>query len=162
MKRLLLTILMLGWAGSAFAAGTCVESSTTSVYTDSGVGGKVVLLLCTHHTDNSLSAAVAASTMNKMSGLFIDRIVTKPGTTAPTDNTDLSIVDAIGRTVVAVGDGGLNAVDATTVVETQPYNAKKTAYDVFWVTDDAFTVSTANNAVASATFYIYIYLTPQR
>lgn len=163
MKRLIITILSLLVAGNSWAAGTCVESGTnpTYIYHGNQVAGEVITLLCTHHTDNSLSAAVAASTMAKLSGRYVVGIKSKPGTTAPTDNTDLSIVDSDSLSLIGVADNGLDFIDATTTKETFFYNATE-AVNIYKmpVAGEAWTISTANNAVASATFHLKFYLVP--
>jgi hypothetical protein len=166
MKKLMQLTMMLAAiliATPSFSAGTCVESGTnpTMIFDGSRPVGSVVTLLCTHHTDNSLSATVAASTMAKLSGKYVFAIKSYPGTTAPTDGTDLSIVDSDGLSLIGVADNGLNFIDATSTYATTFYNGHM-GTNTYWmpVTGEAWTISTANNAVASATFYLKIYLVP--
>ena len=164
MKHLIIILSILLAAVSAQAAGTCVESGTnpTYIYTAEGYrAGSIVTLLCTHHTDNSLSAAVAASTMAKLAGKYVFLIKSYPGTTAPTDATDLSIVDSDGLSLIGVADNGLNFIDATSTKATLFYNATLGTNMYYMpVAGEAWTISTANNAVASATFYLKFYLVP--
>lgn len=167
MKRLITIIsaLLLAcvFAVESRAAGTCVESGTnpTGIYDGNQLRGEVVTLLCTHHTDNSLSAAVSASTMAKLAGKYVFAVKSYPGTTAPTDATDLSIVDSDGLSLLGVADNGLNFIDATSTLATTFYNSH-IGTNTYWmpVTGETWTISTANNAVASATFYLKFYLVP--
>jgi len=145
----------------SFAAGTCVESGANNpvyIYAGRDKVGEILTLLCTHHTDNSLSAAVAAATQVKLSGKAVYKIKSFPGDPAPTDATDLSIVDSDGLSLIGVADNGENFVDATSTLATMFYNATLTASEeVIPVAGETWTIATANNAVASAKFYLRFY-----
>ena len=163
-KFLLICVVTLLMPAFSFAAGTCVESGANNpvyIYAGRDKVGEILTLLCTHHTDKSLSATIAASTMVKLSGKWVFAVKSYPGTTAPTDATDLSIVDSDGLSLLGVADNGLNFIDATSTLATTFYNAHM-ATNSYWmpVAGEAWTISTANNAVASATFYLKIYLVP--
>jgi len=169
MKRIILAILiLLAWAGIASAAGTCVESgdNPTRIYDTSGNisnTGDEILLLCTHHTDNSLSAELSSTIMEKLAGWYSWQVISFPGGTAPTDDTDLEIseemTDTIGLSLL--GSNGTDFIDATTAKETLFYissigvNIGRMA-----VPSRPWTVSTSGNTVASAEFYLLIRRAP--
>ena len=165
MKRILITLLILAvWAGIANAAGTCVQAtgSPSYVYAKTSVGSqlaaKVVTLTCTHHTDNSLSVALASTIMDELSGWYVYSMKSIPsGVTAPTDATDFEITDADGLSLV--GANGTDFIDATSTQKTLGYNTFLTVNEYLSpVASETWTISTTNNAVASAIFTLKIYL----
>jgi hypothetical protein len=165
MKRLLFTLALILVAGNLWAAGTCVESgdNPTYIYSDNQKAGDEILLLCTHHTDNSLSVALSATVMSKLSGWYSWQIVSFPGDTAPTDNTDLEITEQMTATIglSLLGTNGTDFIDATIAKETLFYNSFLgiPTYRMA-VTGRPWTISTTNNAVASATFYLLLRRVP--
>lgn len=159
MRKTILITLFVFIASRSFAAGTCAWQSTTDVNDGVDTVGSVVTLLCTHHTDNSLSVELSSSTMSELAGKYVFAVKSYPGSTAPTDATDLSIADSDGLSLMGVADNGLNFIDATSTLATMFYNSNLST-NMYWLPIDgeAWTISTANNAVASATFYLKFYL----
>ena len=121
--------------------------------------GSILTIKCTCHTDASFSANLDANMMNKIGGLFVNRVVCMyDGTTPVTTDSDLEITDSIG--VSLLGSNGTNFVDNNTVTETMMYNTFLTN-DVLRmpVEDEAWTLALTNNSVNSAVFHLKFYMT---
>lgn len=142
-------------------AGTCVQTNFKKIENfQHDITGYVLTLLCTHHTDATLSVALASGIMRKLGGLYILAIKSYPGSVAPTDATDLSATDSDGLDLL--GANGTNFIDATSTLQTRGYNTLlSTDEKILAVDDEIWTIATANNAVNSATFYLKIYLVDQ-
>lgn len=141
-------------------AGTCAFVSAKDINDSYGrTVGRVVEVLCTHHTDKSLSADLDATTMKMLGGTKVYRVKSIPSaTTAPSDATDLSIVDSDGLSLMGTTDNGANFIDATSTLETMLYNAVLTASEERYIIEgETLTIATANNDVASAIFTLKFY-----
>lgn len=138
------------------AAGSCAISAALftdtygTAYNESKTT-KRVTYLCTHHTDNSLSAAID---MAPLHGWTLRFVSAAPGDTAPTTDTDLNLDTAAGFAILDQAGNGADMVDDADSRFDLPDND----WAVPLWSDDAITVSTANNAVASATFYLILTL----
>lgn len=121
-----------------------------------GVAKRIIKLTCTHAA-GALSETLGDSTTGlkhgPISGWSLRHIVTKPGATAPTDATDLTIKDADGSDLLDAN--GTDKVDATTV-ESAPAGADGEIMDR--LIPGTLTIATANNAVAAAVFTLWLHL----
>jgi len=78
---------------------------------------------------------------------------------SPTDNSDLDIVDSIGKDYI--GTSGDNIVDGNATTQTFPYSATTSAFFEPLVTN-TLTVTTTNNSVADAIIhYLFIFRTQE-
>jgi len=161
MKKFIVVLFALLFYGNVFAAGTCTETDWEVVkdYRGNKVG-TVLTILCTHHTDNSLSAPLASngdeSAMQKLSGQYIYKIKYIPSSPAPTDETDLIITDSDGLSLL--GANGTNFIDETTKQETLGKNTFLGISTYLWpVYSEIWTISTTGNAVSGSKFYLKFY-----
>lgn len=169
MKSLFLISFLLTsflWPSVSLAAdsGTCVDAGNPAgfYYDGSELTGDEVLVHCTSAVDKSLSVTLSGTDaknalMRKLSGWWHWQIVSYPGATAPTDNTDLEITEQMTATIglSLLGAYGTDFIDATTAKETVFYNTfistptyRKATMAHPW------TISTTGNDVASADFYL--------
>lgn len=130
----------------AIAGGTCVHTNTKAQYDK-----LFVLVTCTADaSDASMSAAVPSTAMRQLSGRYIYNIVTYPGGTAPTDNSDIAIADSDSYDVVTASGNGLNKIDATTTRAF--YTEGPDGGDEYYLVheDKTLTITQSNNSVNSA------------
>ena len=126
------------WTSVALAASTCVDvgaNAPVGMYYASSAGpvltGEEVLLLCTAHTDGTVSVTLSGTTaldaiMIKLAGQYAWQLVSFPSTEgdsggpAPTDNADLEITEQMTATIglSLLGTNGTDFIDATTAKET--------------------------------------------
>ncbi len=121
--------------------------------------GAQLKLKCTSHTDNAFSVAIPTLAMSLMHGMSATEIISEPdGVTATTNNTDLEISEN-GLIILGAATKGLNflssSIKQASVFESVFLAAAK---NVLVNKQDAWTITTSNNAVASAIFYLYIKL----
>lgn len=141
-------------------------SSMVFTYDDGadGIGQKcnVKKVICDFTSDDS--AGNASGTTRKVVGRLL-KIVTNPGSAAPSDNWDVAVTDENGISVLAqcFRATELGTRDTTTTEETYLYlsDGEETAAAVpaFPVVCDALTVAVAN-AGNSKTGQIILYYTP--
>jgi len=114
MKRIFLTLLVLVmWATSAFGAGSCVFTSKQAFMGETGKVEKVIVrLTCTG--DGSITAYSFNSKTFDVLGFYLYSVTTDPGTSAPTDNYDITLV--VSSEDVA---GGLLADRSTSATQTK-------------------------------------------
>ena len=145
-------------------AGTIAVTSDKlyGVSTDGHKPLRVVTCTCTHHTDNSLSVTSDGITGLENGALDSGEwcllgVETKPGGTAPTDATDLTIKNALGADLL--GGNGTDLVDATTVAHANAGFTNSDDEVLFpYPIVDTLTFATATNSVASAIFTLKMYL----
>ena len=153
MKKLLVLFLLL-IPSVSFAAMTCVESgslkTTPNVY--------VMNLVCTF--DATPGTAVATLTSSIM-GYLNDRIILSfrviEGSTGPTDNSDLAIVDSRGSNILSATGNGADVID--NAAATGPFygdgptpgstNALPIAHAAY-----PWTITVTNNAVNNSSFIL--------
>ena len=128
-------LFALLWSSEAFAASTCVDAGTNSpvgmYYKNTVLTGEEVLLLCTAHTDGTVSVTLSGTTaldaiMTKLAGQYSWQLISFPSTVAdsggppPTDNADLEITEKMTATIglSLLGTNGTDFIDATTAKET--------------------------------------------
>lgn len=141
-------------------AGTVVITGDYLFNMDQG-RTRCVTATCTHHTDNSLSDTVSETETGlkhgSLAGWLLDEAWTAPGTTAPTDATDLTISGTIGSVAVdLLGGAGTDQIDATSHLKFVPLSGGVNKQVP--IPTGNLTVATANNAVASAIFYLVLWL----
>lgn len=90
--RLFLMILVTLFTTSAFAVVGSTSVTKSSISYD---GGKKVRVVELDWTGSTTDGSVPTKTIEKMHG-FLMKMVTNPGSTAPTDNYDIAINDADG------------------------------------------------------------------
>ena len=152
MKRVLfLTVLAVFWATSVLAAGTMTVTKKKFQNPKGEFKYKVTLALT--HVGGAFSVAIPAATIAELDGFYLYSVVAYPGSVAATDDTDLVITSSNSgnKSTDILGGNGLNIIDATTTKETIPHQTFSDL-NFFWVidADDTYTVTTANNAVATA------------
>jgi len=136
MKKLFLCCVALLFAGEVFAAGSWTQTGFEAVK------DKIVIELT--WVADSGAATVPAYTLSSTDLLeyYLYRVVTDPGSTAPTANYNVVISDSYGD----VNSGGLNdrSATATEVFETVvPYN-------------EDWTITITDNSANSATGIIQL------
>lgn len=120
MLKKLVVLLILLVPCQAMAAMTCVDgkadgTAKNGIISSNGRAARI-FVTCTH--DTTPGTAVAALPTNAQAlvgnGFYVYRFSTIPGTTGPTDNSDLQILDADGLTILAAAGNGANVIDNTT------------------------------------------------
>lgn len=158
MKRILFAILIIFlWCGVSWGAASITET-VKKFSNPKGEFKYKVTLACTSHTDNSFSVALSTDLVQLLDGFYVYSITSYPGGTAPTDNTDLVWTVAKTGTTKSVdilGTNGTDFIDATTTKELMTHQAFSSLnfYHVM-DSDNTYTLTTSNNAVASATFVL--------
>lgn len=153
MKNLVLSILILFGSVAAFGAGTVsVSRSNLVYYADAGqvrIGEKVTVAWTADASDGSVP-----STAIGLYGL-VTKVVTNPGSTAPTDNYDITCGDP-SDTALDIFGGALANRDTANTEQVYPVVSGATMP----VHADTCTFQLTNNSVNSATgtaeFYVLI------
>ncbi len=115
-------IVLFLFAGNAHSGGSCAMASR-GIKANNAIN--FVLIQCTADaSDGSMSAALNTETMNALSGRLIYNVTAYPGGTAPTDESDLAIVDSRGKSLMTAAGNGLNFIDSTTLTEKYTENAE--------------------------------------
>jgi hypothetical protein len=140
----LVVALLLAWPATLWAAGTITQS-----YVAVGNIRKVVFT-CT--ADAAAATFPATVLTGKIEGRLI-AIETDPGSTAPTDNYDIAITDALGLDVLQ--GAGQNRDTVTT--ESAAIVFASTSVNPVVDESDTLTLAITNNAVNSATITIVLY-----
>lgn len=128
-------------------AGTCDLTSTTVIGKSNPparIANAKELLVTWVGADDDGSVPTLAITGH--AGWYIMKVVTNPGTTAPTDNYDITFIDVDGIDIV---EGALANRHTTT-------SQKVTMSELIGY--DGFTITIAGNSVHSATGTIRIFL----
>lgn len=145
MKRILLTaalFLALLFATHAQAAESCTgTSSTPSFYS------KLTEYTYTIVTAADGSFTEEACDFGNIQG-EIRRIVTDPGTTAPTDDWDFVLNDALGADATAGAGADRDEAVSESIVPSNPF-----------AVNDTLTVDVTGNIVDSAEIVIKLYVT---
>lgn len=147
MKRLIigLVICLLLLPGLAFAAGTVVATGPTKV---SGVETSYYTIQWDWTADAS-DGSVPTNTVTGVLG-YVVRVVTDPGSPAPTDDYDIELKDAYGCDVMG---GALADRDTSTTEQAMPIiGGSSTGALVL----DTLQLSITGNSVNSATGSVYV------
>lgn len=157
MTRILLIVCVwLFAAGQAIAAMTCVDSGQI-VPERSNYGNSVQVVTCTFDTTPGTAVATIPYTVMRYLDDRFCQIDIVPGTTGPTDNSDLQIVDSRGVTLISASGSGLNVIDNAT--STYGILATNSAGGTSYIHAHAawqWTVTVTNNAVNNSSFILYI------
>lgn len=101
-------------SGTAHAAMTCVDDGVVAW---TGTKNYRLSTTCTFDTTPATGVSAMPATIQAVlnKGLRVYKFATKPGTTGPTDNSDLQILDASGVTILAAAGNGANVIDNAAV-----------------------------------------------
>lgn len=149
MKRFLLTLAIILIAAQAWAVGSI---SDTTVTPDGSFGGDsyyIYKLTCTGDAGDGTIPATATTLAIRGFIMFVE---TNPGSTAPTDNYDLTLVNSNGVDVM----GGALADRDTSVSEQASPIVGAGLQDRY--INETLTVTPTGNSVGSATFTVWIYV----
>lgn len=118
---------------------------------------RVVLLTCTADaTPATMAATLTAAQMAMLGNGYLENILTVPGGTGPTDNSDLAIADSRGHTIVGAASKGLNVIDNATVNSFLPEtngigDGSQPVHSAY-----PWTITITNNGVANSSTLIYL------
>lgn len=151
MKKLFLVVFLLLFvaAVNCFAADAVITTSSITTYTIPNYGGNNIIgkVVTFTWTDKSAADGTAFTTSfdkKELYGWCIYSVETNPGTTAPTDNYDITMLSEGGIDVL--GSQTLNRDEANT--EIANIGLQTNGYPVI---TGALTLTIANNSVNSAT-----------
>ena len=152
MKRFIIMILALAsLALPVLAPAASVVNIAYAPLTPASVW-KVVTITWTAHTDGTVTAeAFAANGFTQDIPANIQYAVTDPGSTAPTDNYDITITDALGNDVFG---GELTNRDTSTSESVEP----AIPYIRVNLKDLTFNLSGNSQNGATGTVKIYVYV----
>lgn len=141
----LLTFHLSLFTGTAHAAGSVSSSIAANGFNEVQVW---TLTFTADASDGSIpSTTMTASELKNVHGYYLYQIVTNPGSTAPTDNWDVVVLNSDGVADV-LGSQCLNRDTANS----------ETCYPVnYYLVDDALTVAISGNSVNSATATVKIF-----
>lgn len=118
MKRFIASLLVIAFVlvpALAFAAESCTQ---TAEVINAKTGLKKVTFAWVSSATGTVTCATNSQVTAFLKGLYIVRVVTNPGATAPTDDWDATITDADG---VDMMGGVLANRDTTNSEEVLPY-----------------------------------------
>lgn len=116
MKRIALTIFFLFFAVNTWAAMTCVELGYPDTEYEQASHYMITLECTFDTTPGTAVAAIPAATMAKMQrGRYIYTFATIPGSTGPTDDSDLQIHDSSSKVILSASGNGANVIDNTAI-----------------------------------------------
>jgi len=148
MRNLLLAVALLLIPSITFGAGTCVLDQSG---TQSGGNRMWRQYLC---TADAADASMGAYTVTGFYDFYLYSVETWPGSTAPTDATDFTLLEAVtGEDVM--GGNGTDAIDATTTSTVLPRSSFM-SLNFYHMIKGNMTLTITNNAVNSAEMYIRI------
>ena len=157
MKKLLLTLLLAIFCfSSASYAADAMTQTLEKLDNTKNMEKFKLTLACTLDSggDFELSEALSTNIVNSLHGFYLYSVTAYPGATPSTDNADLTIMatdSGTNKSVDILGGNGTDLIDATTSKETIPAIgfAGLNLYHIM-DKDNTYTITTANNAVASA------------
>lgn len=143
MASFLLAVITL-MVGLAYGAGTVTQSYVSKT-------NSVSLLTYTWTADASAATVPATASTVSIDG-YVILVITNPGSTAPTDNYDITLTDADG---VDVMGGTLANRDAANTEQAVPMIGA--VYGGRWVSG-IITLNITNNSVNSATGTVQVFV----
>ena len=150
--KMILLATMFAFATSAFAVGTAtVTKSTRSLE-----GGQKARIYSIAITADAADGSIPNATLSKVHGCLM-KVITNPGSTAPTDNYDLVINDVDDATADAAKSLLLNRDTANTEV-VYPLSEAGSAGGLYFQPGD-YTLVSSNNSVNSATVVVKMFFT---
>lgn len=142
MKKTLLAIgLILVACQVGWAAGSCVHTSTENIMINNERARTIVTLTCTG--DGSITAYSFVPSTFGVRGGYLYNVTTNPGTAAPTDNYDITLV-VDGEDIA----GGLLANRSTSATQTVAIAPTTLGYHM---ADGTMAVTFANNTANPST-----------
>jgi len=153
--KTLIFLLSLFIATNSFAAMSCNETATSI-----GNGRwllKVEMIFDT--TPATATCTLSGDVMNAINrGLYIYDFNTVPGSTGPTDNSDLAIVDANTISIVSASGNGSNIVDNATNNKFYGDGPTAGSTNIYPLGDgNAWTITVTNNAVNNSSTTLYMH-----
>ena len=154
MKRFVLILAALLFISApSYAAMTCVDDGITHL----GFGEEYDFsMTCTFDTTPGTAVAAFPATIQSYLnlGYYVYTFTIIPGTTGPTDNSDLQIKDSVGRTIISASGNGANVIDNATITSVI-YGDGPTAGSTNHYPKGshyAWTITVTNNAVNNSSF----------
>lgn len=147
MKKIIAAILcLILFGGPAYGAGTCTESVST--YND---GDWMITFTCTGDATNGTFPATTTSFRGQDINGYVYMVITDPGTTAPTDDYDITLTDSNGIDIMG---GELLNRDETNTEQAIPkidvvYGSRRV--------NGALTLNISNNSVTAAQVVVKIF-----
>lgn len=138
-------------AQTAFATASSVVQVPSVRSLENGKPCRVLKLTV---TASSVDGSVADVTLPKIYGKLM-KVITNPGSTAPTDNYDISILDTDDSTADAANSLLLNRDTANTEVVYPTAVAGESP--LFFQPGSAYALHVVNNSVNSATTVIWLF-----
>lgn len=156
MKKLILTFALIGaliLPNLSWGAGTVVET-LREICPDRGSCIKEVTLTCT--ADAAAATYPSTTLTSVLKGWWLEKVITNPGSTGPTDNWDYVLNDADGVDMLG-GTGANRSITASQanwpLVATGVYRAQPI--------NNSVTLVITNNSVNSATVVMKAIFTKQ-
>lgn len=148
-KLIVLMMITLAMTTQAFGVGSSVISDPVRLYGNVTAYGNMYILTVSFVADASDGSfppvTMTASQASDLTGYWLSHVKVNPGTTGPTDNSDITV--KWGATDV-LGANGANVVDNTAEGYCTPKGSDGGAQ---WpMTGEALTVGITNNDVNSA------------
>lgn len=154
MKKLLaLLALTLAFGPTAHAVGTVTVTRSTAPVNKLGHNSVTEIIQIDWVADSA--AATVPNTSITLGGGWVTKVITNPGSTAPTANYDMALGDPEDSALDALAGAIQNRHTSTTE---QVYPVGSSAQTPVWLEPGTYTFSLSNNAVNSATGRVLIYL----
>ncbi len=131
-------------------AGTTTVTKSKRQYDGSG---KLVRVVKVVWSGDSSGGAVTSATITGVHG-YLMKVVTDPGSTAPTDNYDITLKDTADGVTDCMNAAGVDRDTANTEVA-YPLGASGTV--PAWCQPDTYTFAIAGNSVNSANGTVWMY-----
>jgi len=151
----LLIILLILLPINCFAGMTCTETATSIG------GGKWLLsvLMEFDATPTTATCTLSGEVMDTINrGLYIYDFNSVPGTTGPTINSDIAIVDAKTVSIVSASGNGANVIDNSTNNKFYGDGSIAGSTNLYPMGDgSAWTITITNNAVSNSTATLYMH-----
>jgi hypothetical protein len=158
MKKLLIVLVLILFAGNAFAASTLVCTDTKITFV-SGVGHKVACVATADATTyTTLEVKDAAGNAINLAGQYLYLVSVVPGATGPTDNTDLEILEGSATGPDILAGSGANMIDNTATNTFRPLS-NAVAYSAPIM--GSLFVKASANSVSGAAFTLTLRTVPQ-
>lgn len=162
MKKILLVFLAFLLAiPAAYAANECsiTSAGSTGSGNDKAYSKYIVTVECTAAADGSVSDLAFSAVDNLNDTLqgrgdwYLIQVRTYPGSTGPTDDTDLKLnITKEGNTIDVLGGAGTDRIDNAAYNDFYPKNTEGDYR--YYPVDSDFTQNVTNNSVNAGNFFI--------
>lgn len=144
----------------AHSAMTCTETLNKWGSTNPELGKRkaTLVLVCTANTSPATSVyTVSTNMMKTIEGMYAYTFLTRPGTTGPTDDSSLAIVDSLGSTYLYAAGNGASVVDNATVTQNY-FDYPNSGANGFPMMKGLYpiTLTVTDNIVNNSSFTLYI------